>query len=609
LSGIVGIFERDDRPVDRALLRALTDSLSFRGPDTLETWSKGGVGFGHTMLRTTQESQNERQPACLDERFWITADARIDCRVELIQKLKDAGRGVTPNATDPELILHAYAAWSQNCVQHLRGDFAFAVWDSRNKELFCVRDHFGIKPFYYAELGGTFIFSNTLNCVRSYPGVSDDLNDDAILDFLIIGLNCDNSTTTFKAIRRLAPAHAMRISAGGVSVSRYWSLPIDGRIRYPREEEYIEHFNSVLQEAVAERLRTDRVSIFLSGGLDSPAIAATARRIAPTVDLRAYTFVYESLIPDEEGPLAREVANFLDIPIRLVALDDLKPFEGCDAPEIAWPEPIEDPCLAGTYDQFRMVASDSRVVLGGHGGDDIMDFQMWPHVKDLARRREWRPLLRDGARFLLVRQFPWLGLLRRAQRVFGKGVLAPVVPDWIASGLAHTAEIGNRWAVRIARSDRAVHPVLPRAYAALSQPQWTFLFEVNDPGFTRVPIEVRHPFFDLRVVEYLLALPPFPWFFKKRLLRQGMAGRLPDKILGRQKTPLAGEPVVARLNRGEVLPVTLLPWSEKTDFYVDRSKLGSLNTRTSLERTRAEVRPFCLNFWLRAVRGASYNSP
>ena len=217
MSGIVGIFNRSGAPVDRGLLRALTYFLAYRGPDAQESWSHDSIGFGHTLLHTTRESLNELQPASLDGRFWITADARIDCRAELRTKLEGLGRKQPRTITDPELILHAYAAWKEECVQHLRGDFSFAIWDIRDKKLFCARDHFGIKPFYYAEIGSTFIFSNTLNCVRVHPSVPDELNDAAILDFLLVGLNCDNATTTFRDVKRLPPAHYVAISSGRIS--------------------------------------------------------------------------------------------------------------------------------------------------------------------------------------------------------------------------------------------------------------------------------------------------------------------------------------------------------------------------------------------------------
>ncbi|HUJ31690.1 MAG TPA: hypothetical protein VLY23_10455, partial [Candidatus Acidoferrum sp.] len=126
MSGIVGIVHRDGAPVDGGILRALTNFLAYRGPDAREVWSQGPVGFGHTLLRTTPESQAEKQPASLEGRFFVTADARIDARDDLKKELEDAGRKLPRAAPDSELILQAYAAWGEECVDHLRGDFSFA---------------------------------------------------------------------------------------------------------------------------------------------------------------------------------------------------------------------------------------------------------------------------------------------------------------------------------------------------------------------------------------------------------------------------------------------------------------------------------------------------
>ena len=181
--------------------------------------------------------------------------------------------------------------------------------------LSCARDQFGVKPFYYADLGDLFFLSNTLDCVRLHPDVSGELNDAAVADFLLFGLNHDVATTTFRDIRRLPPAHFLSVSAERLRVERYWSAPVDGRIRYRHADEYVEHFQVLLQAAVADRLRINRAGILLSGGMDSSSIASVARELSGrpggTTDLRAYTVVYDSLVPDREREYAREVAAFL----------------------------------------------------------------------------------------------------------------------------------------------------------------------------------------------------------------------------------------------------------------------------------------------------------
>jgi asparagine synthase (glutamine-hydrolysing) len=610
LSGIVGIYDRSGAPVDRALLQGLAQFLSYRGPDWRDTWSSGPIGFGHTLLRTTRESQFERQPASLDGQFWITADARIDCREELTTKLAQKSHGApSRGAPDCDLILHAYAAWGADCVQHLRGDFAFAIWDARKKLLFCARDHFGVKPFYYAELGELFLFSNTLDCLRQHPDVSEELNDAAIGDFLLFGLNCDATTTTFRDIRRLPAAHTMTISSEGLRIQRYWSVPTEGRIRYHRVEDYVEHFQILLQAAVADRTRVDRAGILLSGGLDSGTVAATARelsgRVGGTADLRAYTVVYESLFPDEEGAYAQETANFLNIPIQFIPMDDVQPFERWDHPDLNMPEPVDDPCFAGLFDQFRAISEGCRVVLSGEGNDALMHFQMWPYVKDMVRNREWQSLLTETSRYAWLRPSPLPGIWRRAKNLFGKDPTSPEYPRWLAPDFARRLNLQERakqWPAPVSPP----HPVLTEGHASLSQ-HWSHMFELENAGVTRCPVEVRHPFFDLRIVNFLLSLPPFPLFFEKRLLREAVAGRLPESIRTRRKSPLAGDPLAAHLRERDMKWLDQRTWSEEMESYVDTSVLATLRRERPSGTVEANFRPICFNFWLQSARRVRYN--
>ena len=295
--------------------------------------------------------------------------------------------------TDPELILHAYANWREDCVYHLRGDFAFALWDAIEKKLFCARDHFGIKPFFYSASENRFLLSNTLNCLRAHPEVSDGLNAAAIADFLLFGLNCDVARTTFRDIQRLPPAHFLSVSRNALRTERYWSPPAGGRIRYARPSEYIEHFREILKAAVADRMRMDRVGIFLSGGMDSGCIAAMAREVSSdprgAKDLRGYTTVFRSLMHDEEGAYARETAKFLGIPLSFFAMDDLKLFDRWDDPEMTPPEPVDSPFVASFVDFYRMVNAECRIALSGDGGDHRLCFQMLPYAADWLRRGEW----------------------------------------------------------------------------------------------------------------------------------------------------------------------------------------------------------------------------
>ena len=274
MSGIVGIVNLDGAPVDRDLLRRLANYLTFRGPDAQHTWCDGNVGLGHTLLRTTSEAETEQQPMSLDGKVWLTADARIDARNELIEKLK---RKLTPKPSpnDAELILYAYEAWGEDCLQHLIGDFAFVLWDGNARRLFCARDHLGVRQLYYSHNTTSFVVSNTVNCLRLHPSVSNKLNETAIGDFLLFGLNQEPNTTTFADIQKLPQAHSLIVSAGNVRLNQYWK-PSATLVRNRKPADVIDGFRDVLQQTVTDRLRTTGAGISMSGGLDSPAVASVA---------------------------------------------------------------------------------------------------------------------------------------------------------------------------------------------------------------------------------------------------------------------------------------------------------------------------------------------
>jgi asparagine synthase (glutamine-hydrolysing) len=612
LSGFVCIVHGDDVPVERALLQSLTDFLSYRGPDAREIWLDGSIGMGHALLRTTRETNGERQPASLEGRYRIVADARLDAREELITELQRAKRNVFSNALDCELILQAYVVWGTRCIDHLQGDFSFALWDAGHKQLFCARDHFGLKPFYYALIGEIFLCSNTLDCIRLHPRVTDELNEAAVGDFLLFGLNYNNETTIFRDIQRVPPAHALIVSEQGLQVKRYWTPPTDGRIRYSKPEEYVENFQSILEKAVADRLRTDRVGILLSGGLDSSSVAAVAKEVAgrsaPATEIRGYTYIYESLIPDRDGDYAREVGGFLKIPVHFISMDEAQLFERSDDTEIGSPEPLDNPFLAAMSDAYRDISAHCRVLFSGEGIDNLMDFQMWPYVEDLRRRGEWRRLVTEVANYLWIRPFPWRGIRARALRLAGKDPDRPVYPCWLAPEFSRRARLAERWKEQSELANSwAAHPIHARGHGSLALPQWTHMFEQEDPGATGYQVETCYPFLDLRMVNYLLAIPPFPWFFKKTLLREAMTGRLPERVRTRPKTPLQGDPIQAQIERTGNAKLKTMPLSSELDRYIDRSAITLPNAMMNREQVGVHLRPYCFNIWLQLARGIRYN--
>lgn len=609
MSGIVGIINLDGKPVDWKLLRQMTNFMAYRGPDAQGIWSDGYIGFGHTMLRTTFESEREKQPCSLDGQVWITADARVDARKELIQKLEVKERHDVASATDVELILHAYHVWGEDCIKYLLGDFSFAIWDGQRQRLFCARDHFGVKLFYYARVANCFIFSNTLSCVRKHPAIRDKFNELAIGDFLLFGYNAELSTTTFSDIQRLPPAHELTLSEGALRIKRYWSLPIDGHIiRYKRASDYVDHFKELLREAMADRLRTERVGIFMSGGLDSPTMAATVCELrekqSALVDLRAYCVVYDQA-PDDERYYSELVAQALRIPIEHTVVDDYKMFERWDQPELQRPEPYDWALLAMDYDVLKAVDTHSRVALYGEDGDALL----FPStLVDMLKGMPTREVIADVVRYVLShRRRPLLGLgiLSKVRRWTGKEEKVPSYPPWLNKDFAARLALPTRWKEKINSQPSEVHPVRREAYRRLTsflQP----LFESVDPGITFVPVEHRLPLFDLRLVDYVLSIPPLPWCANKELLRTTMRDTLPELVRLRPKTPLAFDPYQVRLQQPGAAWVDDFQPTSRLLEYVNIEAVPKLATGNYESNVSwSHLRPLILDYWFRSLEGVN----
>jgi asparagine synthase (glutamine-hydrolysing) len=505
--------------------------------------------------------------------------------------------------TDVELILYAYQAWSDDCLKHLIGDFAFAIWDGPKKRLFCARDHFGVKPFYYAQFKNHLIFSNTLNCVRIHPEISERVNDQAIGDFLLFDENCDSSTTFFADIQRLAPAHSLVWNEKGFHLNRYWTLPFDGHIRYKRSGDYIDHFKEVLNLAVEDRLRTDHVGVFMSGGIDSTAIAATAHHLlvkkSKPFDLRAYTAVYDTLIPDEERHYSGLAAEALGIPIHYLKVDDYLLYERWDQKELHSPEPFSHPMAVMGFDFYKLLEGRSRVALTGSGGDPLF---YTTQLVDLVKGLSWGRLVADVGRFVWShRRLPPLGIRSKLKQMFGKGPWRPPYPSWFNATFEKRLQLQERWE-KLNSLEASIHPLRSKAYKALNHLTWSNYFENCDPGVTFFPVEERHAFFDIRLINYLLAIPPLPWFVEKELVRTTMRGILPEAILNRSKAPLAGDPVFEQLKTPSSKWVDQFDPVPELAQYVERKHIPHLVGERNTDQLWVNLRPLGLNYWLKELK-------
>jgi asparagine synthase (glutamine-hydrolysing) len=609
VSGIAGLVDLDGAPVDRALLERMTTFQRFRGPDGFAVWADGSVGLSHTLLKTTDEAEHEMQPCSLDGRTWITADARVDDRSHLTDRLRGKGREVGPTVTDPELILHAYHAWDEGCLERLLGDFSFAIWDGPRRRLFCAVDHWGVKPFYYAHVGGSFVFSNTLDCVRMHPKVRDEFNEVAIGDFLLFGCYQDRDVTVYADIPRLAPGHCLVVDDQGVRPRRYWSLPVVDVVDRPHDET-LDRFRELLGQAVGDRLRTKRLGIYMSGGLDSTLVAAVACQLLGErngqFDLTAVTYVCDRLIPDDERHYAGVVGRALRIPIQFVPADDFGIFADSAMPAWLPPEPVGDPSWADQVSVAAATAEVAPVFLTGWDGDAALRADLRLHWIDRARRGQWYRLVSDIALYVFLhRTPPAMGLRTLLKRTRESLKPKPQLPPWIDPAFARRRDLCER--LRVRSQCRRHRTARATAYAAYAFVEWTGVFDRQDPSWTGVPLEARHPLLDMRLVGFLLTLPTIPWCVNKEIFRRVAGVAIPAEIRRRPKAPLQGDPVTAQLSRMANWVGDSREFAPKSERFVVRSLIPRLAGCGSVDTVWSNLRPHGLEYWLRKRRGSRWD--
>lgn len=612
MSGIAGIVKLDGSPVDRAEIKALTAQLRRRGPDREGVWAEGNVGFGHTLLRTTPELEHGSQPVSLDGQVWITADARVDDRAALVRKLIASDRlearevDGLEGAADEVLILHTYDAWGEACVDHLLGDFAFAIWDGRRRRLFCARDQLGVKPFFYAVVGRLLLFSSELDCLRSHQCVTDELDDLAIADFLLFGGSQELDATAFASVRRLPPAHTLTWSDGRPQIDRYWDLSIPPETHLAREEDYVERFDGLLRAAVGDRLRTDNVGVLFSGGVDSTTLAAVAKDELARQDsqftIRGHTVSFEGLFPDEEAKFARIAADALEIPLDLYRGDADPLFAAWEEPAWVSPEPSANPYAKLGIDMMAGVARGARVALTGYDGDAPCMVWLSSHFRGLARSLRLRRALADAWWLASTRRaLPPLGVRARLREPARRRWIASQFPTWLAEDLVLRYDLRSRWQSVLAPRRLPDREVRADAVDLITGAALTQLFDSYDPVLTMQPLDARHPLLDLRVIDFLLSLPPIPWAVNKTILRRAAQARsLPATITARPKAPLAGDPAEALLRRSGKLQGSRPPSSSTIGRYLAFGQLPQLRPAEPTEALWALLRGFSLAHWLRS---------
>jgi asparagine synthase (glutamine-hydrolysing) len=562
MCGITGIVDlKGKREISRAQLSRMNQTQAHRGPDADGLHLEPGVGLGHRRLSIIDLATGQQPLFNEDGSVVVVFNGEIYNYQELIPELAALGH-VFRTKSDTEVIVHAWEAWGEACVERFRGMFAFALWDRNRETLFLARDRLGVKPLYYAVLGdGQLIFGSELKSLAAHPGLKRELDPLAIEDYFAFGY-IPEPRTVYRMARKLAPAHTLTLRRGQPAAAprEYWDVrfTLDNPIgESDAQAELVER----LRESVRLRMISEvPLGAFLSGGVDSSAVVATMAGLSEQpVNTCSISFSDPAF---DESRYAREVAeryrtrHFVDN----VDSDD---FGLVDELARTYDEPYADSSAIPTYRVCQLARRHVTVALSGDGGDESFGgYRRYRFHAIEERLRGMLPLaLRRPAFGLLGRVYPkadWAPQVFRAKTTFQALARSSVEAyfhsvSFVANDMrerlysnAFKAELGGYNAIEVFHR----HAARANTEDALGLVQYldlkTYLVgDINtkvDRASMAHSLEVREPLMDHPLVEWLATLPSS---FKvrgnesKRLLKKAMEPQLSHEVLYRAKMGFA----------------------------------------------------------------------
>jgi len=415
MCGICGKLVFDGaQPVDAQLILRMNKVLRHRGPDDEGVYVNGSIGLGHTRLAIIDLSPLGNQPMPNEDKtIWVTYNGEIYNFLELRPALERKGHRFFSNS-DTEVIVHLYEEYDVECVKHLRGMFAFAIWDSNRQRLFLARDRLGQKPLVYAITGSSLIFASEIKAILQDPQVERQVDLEAIHYYLTYGY-VPPPMTAFKGIKKLAPGHILTWEKGDLRIERYWDLHYTPKTMLS-EAECQERILELLREATKIRLISDvPLGAFLSGGIDSSSVVAMMSQVA-SEPVKTYSIGFEEADFDELH-YARLIAEKFDTDHHEFVV---RPDALAILPKLVWHynEPYADASAVPTYYVSKITREHVTVALNGDGGDE--SFAGYPRYA----MRKSVDLIADS-----------LGMLPRGARRAIQNFLSKFDPEWISRNM------------------------------------------------------------------------------------------------------------------------------------------------------------------------------
>jgi asparagine synthase (glutamine-hydrolysing) len=632
MCGIAGFVSADGLDHDAAA-RAIRmrDVITHRGPDEAGIRCDGHAALAHRRLSIVDLGTGQQPLSNEDGSVWIVFNGEIYNHAEVRRDLEARGHRYRTRS-DTETIVHAYEEWGDDCVDRFRGMFAFAIWDAAKTRLLLVRDRLGIKPLYWCRSGATLLFASEIKALLASGSIAAEANT-AVLPEVLSTRYTSGTETLFRGIHKLLPGHRLVFERGSARLTQYWDVPQ----RHAEQADAaaydgnrpVEAFRALLEESVRLRLMSDvPLGMFLSGGIDSSAIAAImARQIDRPLETFSVAFkdsgrgsaTAKTDRAFNELEYAREVARAIGANAHEVVIDDGDFFGAL--PRLVWheDEPIAHPSSVPLYFVSALARRHVKVVLTGEGSDELLaGYGKYPRIAfnwragGVYERLMPAPLRRSigGA---LIPRLP-ATLRRYARRTFlamDRSADAMVLDNFaairladqralLAPGLRDAATAAHAYGSSLAYFDtpNGGSTLLDRLLYADIKSYLVELLMKQDQMSMATSIESRVPFLDHKLVEFA-ALLPDRWklhgFTTKRILREAMKGLLPDSILNR---PKMGFPVpFANWSRGgwnRVVREVLLDTRSRERGIIDPAAVDALLRDHAAGRTEGGDRLWSL---------------
>ncbi|MCB9435362.1 MAG: lasso peptide isopeptide bond-forming cyclase [Anaerolineales bacterium] len=646
MSAIAGVIRFGGESIAPQVLHKILGLMQHRSPDGSQTWENPTAAIGHGMLQTTSSSLHETLPLETD-RYVITTDVRLDNRQELFDLL-----GLSNGTTDSNLILAAYQRWGITSPSYLLGDFVYAIWDKQEQRLFCARDHMGTKQLYYVWKNKTCLFASEVQALL--PFINPEI-DDRRMAQLLLRMYTEKTHTFYKDILRLAPAHTLQISENGLATQSYWELSID-KVHYKEDQQYVERFRELFIEAVRCRLDGNGpIGSYLSGGLDSTSVTCTAQKLL-IKDLPVFSATFPSVPTSDEREYLNKVLEQGGYISHIIEADKISPLADMEKMLFHTSSPGIAPNLFMTWNLLALAKKQGiRVMLTGHDGDSVVShgfgylgelacqgdwqafvaycdqleqhFDSYGNVKAAFFRNYGIPCLRHLSQskrpLHLLRQLNQVHQFIKVPRrkLFFEYMIRPNLPAF-ARGLRYKLGIAKpprkfdpiispifanqnafvQIAQEISDSQQLIESEQQNHYWMLTSALAVVGSEINDTAAAAFGIEQRHPFFDKRLIEFCVALPPRMKIHEgwtRWILRAAMEGTVPKAIQWRGGKSNLGTSFDEAMWKFEQERMTqAINQLEASSRYYDRNGLQELFNRKELRHSEALWQFIVIDIWL-----------